>query len=101
MISGTVPVITADDRMIKEVYEHLTKTDKIKAVKKEKERMTGIVADDTLDGEIIAEKTRENYKLKKQITKLETEKETSEFNAMTFLEQTKYINDNIKQSYEE
>ena len=91
----------ADDRMIKEVYEHLTKTDKIKAVKKEKERMTGIVADDTLDGEIIAEKTRENYKLKKQITKLETEKETSEFNAMTFLEQTKYINDNIKQSYEE
>ena len=68
----------ADDRMIREVYEHLTKTDKIKAVKKEKERISGKAANSSMDGEIIAEKTRENYQLRKHVTKLETEKEISE-----------------------
>ena len=68
----------ADDRMIKEVYEHLTKTDKIKAVRKEKERLGGRMTDTTLDGEIIAEKTRENFKLRKLTSTLEQEKETKE-----------------------
>ena len=71
----------ADDRMIKEVYEHLSKTDKIKAVKKEKERLSGIVTDNSTDGMIIAEQTRENFKLREQVSKLEVERDASERDA--------------------
>ncbi|MBP5220868.1 MAG: tyrosine-type recombinase/integrase [Bacteroidaceae bacterium] len=92
----------ADDRMIREVYEHLSKTDKIKAVKKEKERINAdkkeLTLSDNSNDEIIAAQTKENYKLKKQITKLESERDMNEFNSMSFLEQGKLISSIIKDS---
>lgn len=60
----------ADDRMIKEVYEHLTKEDKINAVMKEKARLNGGVSANTstvgMSANIIANQAVENYKLQKE-----------------------------------
>lgn len=92
----------ADDRMIREVYEHLTKTDKIRKVKTAQAKITHTATPtaqptnttmiaDTQTANVIAAQAIENYNLKKEIDKLETEKETNEFNAMTFAEQTEYV----------